>query len=69
MEKDKIKLVLDYLKENPFMSYILRELKGCMTSATAFDRLPSLNNFGNMYKYTNKKLGIEEDNWESREIL
>lgn len=69
LEKDKIKLVLDYLKENPFMSYILRELKGGMTSATAFDRLPSLNNFGNMYKYTNKKLGIEEDNWESREIL
>ena len=69
LEKDKIQSVLDYLKNNPFMSYIMRELKGNGNSKTAFDKLPSINNFGNMYKYTNIKLGIESDNWDSRETI
>lgn len=64
--KDKIIVILNKLKGNPFSFYVLKYIKGEMFKEDLFKRYPTISLFGELYRYTNKKLGIDKDIWDCK---
>ncbi len=64
--KDKIIDIVKDLKGNPFSFYILKYIKGEMFKEDLFRKFPTISLFGELYRYVNKKKGIETDIWDSK---
>ena len=56
------------LKDNVFITYILKVLKGNRNIDECFEVLPKPSIFERLYKETNKRLNITEDNWEVKRL-
>ena len=54
------------MKVHPFGTYILRAIKG-QDIDSLFEILPKTSSFERLYKFTNERLGITEDIWDSKE--
>ena len=66
LEKSVLIKIAQEMKVHPFGTYILRAIKG-QDIDSLFEILPKTSSFERLYKFTNERLGITEDIWDSKE--
>ena len=66
LEKSVLIQIAQEMKSHPFGTYILRALRGYDVDSL-FEVLPKTSTFERLYRYTNERLGITEDIWDSKE--
>ena len=68
IDNSQILNIMNDLKDNVFITYILKVLKGNRNIDECFEVLPKPSIFERLYKETNKRLNITEDNWEVKRL-